>query len=171
MRRGGSRAAATSKTERFVIIVNDFQPSIIVTKHSMLDVAAAPDPPLLSILCNDPDAKLQTVVGNNNKICEVFEVFSFKFVKKFFDCIVNVSYSSVYLKKDKSYVQKVIPVNATSNYVIFLLYIKTPYITLNHTMPITICLPVHCKSLVNLLTMAIKQIHLPVEKKCGECSF
>ena len=82
----------------------------------MLDVAAALDPPLLSILCNDPDAKLQTVVGNNNKICEVFEVFSFKFVKKFFDCIVNVSYSSVYLKKDKSYVQKVqcIPVNATS---------------------------------------------------------
>ena len=156
-----------------MIIVNDFQPSIIATKHSMLDVAAALDPPLLSILCNDPDAKLQTVVGNNNKICEVFEVFSFKFVKKFFDCIVNVSYSSVYLKKDKSYVQKVqcIPVNATSNYVIFLLYIKTPYITLNHTMPITICLPVHCKSLVNLLTMAIKQIHLPVEKKCGECSF
>ena len=39
--RGGSRAAATSKMERFVIIVNG------CTKRSILDVAVALDPPLL----------------------------------------------------------------------------------------------------------------------------
>ena len=37
--RGGSRAAATSKMECFVIIVNGW-------KHSILDVVAALDPPL-----------------------------------------------------------------------------------------------------------------------------
>ena len=42
--RGRSRTAATSKMERFVIIVNGFQP---FTKHSILDVAAALDPPLI----------------------------------------------------------------------------------------------------------------------------
>ena len=39
--RGGSRAAATPKMECFVIIVNDL-------KHSILDVAAALDPPLIA---------------------------------------------------------------------------------------------------------------------------
>ena len=32
--------------ERFVIIANGFQPLIIITKHSNLDVSAAVDPPL-----------------------------------------------------------------------------------------------------------------------------
>ena len=41
--RGGSRAAATSKMECFVVIVNGFQPLTIITKHSILDVAAALD--------------------------------------------------------------------------------------------------------------------------------
>ena len=45
--RDGSRAAATSKTERFVIIVNGFQPLTIITKCSILDVATALDPPLV----------------------------------------------------------------------------------------------------------------------------
>ena len=45
--RGGSRTAATSKMERFVIIVNGFQPLTIITKRSILDVAAALDPPLV----------------------------------------------------------------------------------------------------------------------------
>ena len=45
-RRGGSRTAATSKMERFVIIVNGFQPLTITTKRSILDVAAVLDPPL-----------------------------------------------------------------------------------------------------------------------------
>ena len=52
---GGSRGAATSKMERFVIIVNGFQPLTIITKRSIfiiakrsiLDVAAALDPPLV----------------------------------------------------------------------------------------------------------------------------
>ena len=44
--RGGSRAAATSKMERFVIIVNGFQPLTIITKRSTLDAAAVLDPSL-----------------------------------------------------------------------------------------------------------------------------
>ena len=46
--RGGSRTAATSKMECFVIIVNGFQPLTIITKRSILNVAAVLDPPLLS---------------------------------------------------------------------------------------------------------------------------
>ena len=42
--RGGSRAAAASKMECFVIIVNGFLPLTIITKHSILDVVAALDP-------------------------------------------------------------------------------------------------------------------------------
>ena len=44
--RGRSRPAATSKMECFVIIVNDWKPLTIITKHSILDVAADLDPPL-----------------------------------------------------------------------------------------------------------------------------
>ena len=44
-RRGGSRTAATSKMERFVIIVNGCKPSTIITKYSILDVLAVLDPP------------------------------------------------------------------------------------------------------------------------------
>ena len=42
--RGGSRAAATCKIECFVIMVNGWKPLTIITKHSILDVAAALDP-------------------------------------------------------------------------------------------------------------------------------
>ena len=49
MCRGGSRAAATYKMECFVIIVNGFQPLTIITKRSVLDVAAALDPTLMCI--------------------------------------------------------------------------------------------------------------------------
>ena len=45
--RGGSRAAATSKMKCFVIIVNGWMPLTIITKHFILDVAAALDPSLL----------------------------------------------------------------------------------------------------------------------------
>ena len=38
--RGGSRTAVTSKMGLFVIIVNGFQPSTIITKLSILVVAA-----------------------------------------------------------------------------------------------------------------------------------
>ena len=47
--RGGSRTAATSKMERFVVIVNGWKPLTIITKRSILDVAAVLDPPLNSV--------------------------------------------------------------------------------------------------------------------------
>ena len=51
--RGGSRTAATSKMERFVIAGNGFQPLTAITKRSILDVAAALDPPLKATECFD----------------------------------------------------------------------------------------------------------------------
>ena len=50
MGRGGSRTAAESKTELFVIIVNGFQPLTIITKRPILDVAAVLDPPLMVLV-------------------------------------------------------------------------------------------------------------------------
>ena len=44
--RSGSRTAATAKMELFVIIVNGSKPLTIITKCSILDVAAVLDPPL-----------------------------------------------------------------------------------------------------------------------------
>ena len=44
--RGGSRTAATSKVELFLIIVNRWKPLTIITKSSTLDVAAVLDPSL-----------------------------------------------------------------------------------------------------------------------------
>ena len=41
--KGGSRAAATSEMERFVIIVNGWKPLTIITKRAILDVAAVLD--------------------------------------------------------------------------------------------------------------------------------
>ena len=46
IRRGGSRTAAISKMEHFVIIVNGWKLLTIITKSSILDVAAVVDPPL-----------------------------------------------------------------------------------------------------------------------------
>ena len=45
--RGRSRIAPTSKMERFVTIVNSFQPLTIIPKRSILDIAAVEDPPLI----------------------------------------------------------------------------------------------------------------------------
>ena len=45
--RGGSRTAAASKMEHFVIIVNDWKPLTIITKRSILNVGADLDPPLI----------------------------------------------------------------------------------------------------------------------------
>ena len=47
MIRGGSRTATTSKMEHFVIIVNGWKPLTIITKSSILDVAAVLGPPLV----------------------------------------------------------------------------------------------------------------------------
>ena len=49
--RGGSRTAAASKMERFVLIVNGWKPLTIIKKPSILDVAAALDPPLIEVFC------------------------------------------------------------------------------------------------------------------------
>ena len=57
MPRGGSRTAATSKMERFVIIVNGFQLLTVITKCSILDVAAVLDPSLM--LCQEDRFKSQ----------------------------------------------------------------------------------------------------------------
>ena len=46
----GSRTAAVSKMELFVIIVNGFQPLIIITKSSILDVTAVLGPPLKQMI-------------------------------------------------------------------------------------------------------------------------
>ena len=45
--RDGSKAAAKSKIERFVIIANGWKPLTIIKNRSILDVAAAVDPPLV----------------------------------------------------------------------------------------------------------------------------
>ena len=47
--RGESRVAAISKMEHFMTIVNGWKPLTVITKHSILDVTAALDPPLISI--------------------------------------------------------------------------------------------------------------------------
>ena len=47
--KGGSRAAATSKMERFVILVNGWKSLTITTKRSILDVAAGLDPPMVKL--------------------------------------------------------------------------------------------------------------------------
>ena len=44
--RVGSRTAATSKMERFVIIINGWKPLAIITRRSILDVVAVLDAPL-----------------------------------------------------------------------------------------------------------------------------
>ena len=44
--RGGSRTTATSKMEVFAIIVNSWKTLTIITKSSILDVAAVLDLPL-----------------------------------------------------------------------------------------------------------------------------
>ena len=44
--RGGSKTAATSKIELFVIILNSWKPLTIITKCSIFDAAATLDPPL-----------------------------------------------------------------------------------------------------------------------------
>ena len=48
--RGGSRTSATSKIERFVIIVNGWKLLTIITKRSILNVAEVLDSP--QILCH-----------------------------------------------------------------------------------------------------------------------
>ena len=48
--RGGSRTAATSKMDSFVIIVHGWKPLTINTECSILEVAAVLDPSLMYML-------------------------------------------------------------------------------------------------------------------------
>ena len=66
--RGGSRTAATSKMVRFVIIVNGWKPLTIITKRSILDVAAVLDPPLALLL--------EVVITIDEQIVTLTVVFS-----------------------------------------------------------------------------------------------
>ena len=70
--RSGSRAAATSKMERFVIIVNGWKLLTIITKHSILDVAAALDPPLSALLFYFSNINNVTCVVNNASTIDDF---------------------------------------------------------------------------------------------------
>ena len=54
--RGESRAAAISKMECFVVIVNGWKPLTIITKHSISDVATTLDPPLVN--CENNESRI-----------------------------------------------------------------------------------------------------------------
>ena len=64
--RGGSRNVATSKMECFVIIVNGRKPLTIITKHSLLDVAAVLDPSLILFLKLDTLSLLKVYIMINS---------------------------------------------------------------------------------------------------------
>ena len=72
--RVGSRGAATSKMERFVIIVKGFQPLTIITKRSIFDVAAVLDPPLdipgfeLPSVITGEERRPDIVIRDKNKL-------------------------------------------------------------------------------------------------------
>ena len=48
-RGGGSRTAATSKMEHFVVIVKGWKPFTVIRKCSVLDVVAVLDPPMTTV--------------------------------------------------------------------------------------------------------------------------
>ena len=62
--RAGSRTPATFKMERFVIIVNGWKPLTIITKCSILDVAAFLDPPLYQVFLLSADYGAFIVSGD-----------------------------------------------------------------------------------------------------------
>ena len=74
--RGGSRTAVASKVDRFVIIVNDWKLLTIITKRSILDVAAVLVPHLIILTkfyqfnheVNILDIKLSLLLGFLNLV-------------------------------------------------------------------------------------------------------
>ena len=76
--RGGSRAAATSKIERLVIIVNGWKRLTIITIHSILDVAAALDPPLKGDqnIKNNVSYNFKRFLFQSWEFCDITEAFS-----------------------------------------------------------------------------------------------
>ena len=73
--RGGSRAAAISKMERFVIIVSGFQQLTIITKLFILDAAAALDP-LLHICYGFPIINSEQVNTGWDLLSEKFFIMT-----------------------------------------------------------------------------------------------
>ena len=66
--RGGSRTAAKSRMERFVIIVNGWKPLTIITKRSVLDLAAALEPLLVH-------QRLTKITLNLNAMLQPWPIF------------------------------------------------------------------------------------------------
>ena len=62
--RDGSRTAATSKMEHFVIIVNGWKPLIIITRRSILDDAAVLDP-LLNVADTSTNLSWRHDIGSS----------------------------------------------------------------------------------------------------------
>ena len=99
--RGGSRTAATSKMEHFVIIVNGFQALTIITKCSILDVTAVLDPPLpmpalrkvslihLSKVSFDGGLKGQEIVKNNFVIDHLYDLV----ISKYYSFIAHLLFT------------------------------------------------------------------------------
>ena len=77
--RGGSRTAATSKMECFLIIVDGWKPLTIITKHPILDVAAVLDPPLTTFSC------LEAVLIISSRVWKVEKLFHFGWINFFLD--------------------------------------------------------------------------------------
>ena len=59
--RGGSRTAATSKMECFVITTISWKPLTVITKRSILDVAAVLDPSLKYLFRTFPSTQKNTL--------------------------------------------------------------------------------------------------------------
>ena len=69
--RSGSRTAATSKMEHFVIIVNNgWNPLIIITKSSILDTAAFLDPPLIKTIITAVEKLFIDISGSSTNTLE-----------------------------------------------------------------------------------------------------
>ena len=83
--KGGFRTAATSKMERFVIIVNGFQRLTIITKHSILDIAAALDLPLRTWSCGTfyPVSLNRFPRGTENRIRTSWKWFNIEVYTRF----------------------------------------------------------------------------------------
>ena len=65
--RGGSKTAATPKMKRFVTKVNSFQSLTIITKRSILDVAAVLVPPLAEYRAQKEPSSPFEGYGNNGE--------------------------------------------------------------------------------------------------------
>ena len=65
---GGSRTAATSKMERFVIIVVNY-----ITKRSILDVAAVLGRSLISLKVDETLAKLKNFTGKCRTLLNIYD--------------------------------------------------------------------------------------------------